>query len=467
MFKEDQVLSYSFRSFISLLEDKGDLIRVKREVDLNYDLASILWNFEKEGKAVLFENVKEKSFSAVGGLFQNLSRIHLGLNIPGKFNPEKISDKIGLALKNPIPYLTVESSPAKEVIEKGEDVNLNDLPIPIFFEEDAGPYITAGVCIVKHLDTVILNMGIYRIQVLDKNSIVIYGNPLSDIRKIYSMAEAKSYTNIEIAVAIGVDPAVLFAAILKPRTNLSELEIAGSLKGEPIKVVKCETVDLMVPCDAEIVLEGKVHVKKKVPEGPFSEIGGYYGKSLSPITEITALYHRKDSIFHAIMPGPSTEHFTLINIINFGMKKAIFRRLKAIFNDITNINVIWSPSTGTMMKLIISMSKTSEDAPKKILETAFNLKVGGTPISSFIKQVIIVDDDINIYEPVEVEWAINSRTPDESRILVLPNIRSWHLDCAVRSDGCSVRLGVDATKPLGKYERLKKVKIAENMSLGE
>jgi 2,5-furandicarboxylate decarboxylase 1 len=417
-----------------------------------------MWKFEKSSKAVFFEKVIGKQMPVAGNLFQNKSRICMALGMPKNCSTEALNERVGSALKNPITPETVENSLVKQVILRGEEARLEKFPIPTFFEGDAGSYITAGACIVRHLNGS-MNMGIYRIQVLDGKRLAIHASPRSDLYRIFLKKETEGSETLETAIAIGVEPATIFAAILKPLPGVSEFNVAGALKGEPIKITECETVDLMVPCEAEIVLEGEIRLKEKISEGPFGEIGGYYGTSISPVMEITAIYYRKQPIFHVILPGPSSEHFTLINLANIGIKKSVLKKLKEKFSSVKDLNLVWSPSTGTMMKLIISLeNKGSDIEPREILETVFNLKVREMTVGSFVKQVVVVDEDVNIYDSSEVEWAVNTRTPNEKRIIVIPNFQSWNNDYAAE-DGCSVRFGIDATKSLNKRKKFEKVQI--------
>jgi len=455
---------HSFRSFIRLLEEKGELLKVKEEVNPKYEVTSILWKNEKSGKATLFEKVKGKNIPLIGGLYLNPNRIGLALNLQMEEEDKKsvyrkLDKLIRSAILKPKPCINVKSGPVKEEIKKGKDVDLRNLPIPTFFRGDKSPYITAGVCIAKNPETETLNLGLYRVQVRGKNKIVVYGSPESDLSTIYSIAERKGYNHLDLAIAIGVEPSILISAISKIPKNVSELEVAGVLKGEPIRLVECETVNLKIPYDAEIVLEGKVKLKEKVEEGPFGEFSGYYSSSLSPLTIVTAISHRSNPFFHAVLPGPSKEHFTLMGLINIRLEQKIFTSLKSRFKGIRKLNLLWSFETGNSMSLFISLRKQNEEEPKRILKEVFRLKVGGKPVSNFVKRVVVVDEDVDVYSLSDVEWAVSSRLLDKSQIYILPKVKGWSFERGVGLRKTSIRIGFDATKPLEEKEKFRRVKL--------
>ncbi len=453
-------MPYDFRSFIKLLEEENKLVRVKREVDPKYELGAVLWRAEEQGKAVFFEKVKGKNIPVVGGLYQQIGRLGLALGFKEEeFGYKDFFELVNSAISKPTPPTEVGSGPVKEVVETGDDVDLEKLPVPTFFESDGGPYITAGVSIAKNPETNVLNLGVYRTQVHGKKEITVYGSAISNLGNIYKNIEEKGYESMDLAVAIGVDPVILASAVSKAPPNLSEFDVAGSLNGEPIKVVKGETVELTIPSNTEIVLEGKVNVKNKVSEGPIGEFSGYYGSSTSSIITITAVCHRENPWFQTILGGPAKEHYALINIINTMLNQTILEGLKSKFESVKDANLVWAPSTGTMLKLVISMDKKNEREPREVIKTAFNLSAGLLPVNAFVKQIIVVDEDVDIRNPEDVEWATFSRLPDRSRMVIIPNVAAWRFECVTKPNGTSVRIGMDVTKPLKDREKFKRAKI--------
>lgn len=448
--KEDSGKGFDFRSFLSFLEKNGDLVRIKKVVDPKYELPAILWKFQPQKKAVLFEKVKGSSIPAVGGLMQGIEKLGLALGLPvtKKFINLEETDFLNSALANPIPYKTVVKGPVKEVIKIGSEIDMSRLPVPTFFEDDSGRFITGGVGIARNPETGALNAGIYRIWVIGKDTITVNASGNSDLAYIYKTAE-KLGEELSIAVAIGVDPAVLFAATKKTPRSVSELDVAGALKGEPIKVVECETSDLLIPANAEIVIEGKVDFSKKV-SNKLGEAAGYYGINTNPVTKVTAVTHRHDAIFYTVLAGPSVEHRTLGSLSN---------KVKPFIQEIMKKHPVVQKAhpviIGTMLHLIISIEKKSDEEPMELIKKIFQTTVGPMPVSKFIKRIVVVDDDIDIYDQNDVEWAVWSRVGDAGKIFILPDVVSFETDLAAK-DGKSVRVGIDATKDLDDSEKLKR-----------
>jgi len=260
-------------------------------------------------------------------------------------------------------------------------------------------------------------------------------------------------------VAIGVPPAVILASYFSAPPEVSELGIAGALMGEPLEVVKCETSDLVVPAYTEIVIEGKIDLDAKFNEGPITEVGGYYIGRKIPVTRVTAICHRSNPIFHAVLaghrPGHESIYYIKETLITFNPRKYSQLVLRALKSKFPNVRAVATAGYGAMQHLIISIDKKDEGEPEKIIRAAFSININGQPVSNLTKRITVVDaEDIDIRDLHEVEWAINSRLQNESRIIVIPNVKS-PLERAAKPDGTSVRLGIDATIPQITKEILK------------
>lgn len=448
-------MGFDFRSYIKYLEKNNALVRIKREVDPKFELPAILWKFQPQGKAVFFENVKGSKQPVAGGLLQGMERVRVSLGITPTKGSIQLDDTefLDAAVAHPLVHERVVGGPVKEVVKRGKDVDLTELPVPTFFEHDSGPFITGGVGITRNPETDILNAGIYRIFVMGKDTITVNAADLSDLSLIYKAAEEKG-EELSIAVAIGVDPALLVGAVAKSPGTISELDVAGALNGEPLKVVECETCDLWVPANAEIVIEGKVDFSNKVANN-LGEIAGYYGSSINPVTRITAITYRHDAIFYVILAGPTVEHITLGSLVFNKRKKSIINGLMREFPIIREANAV---AIGTSLHLILSIEKKNDEEPMKLIREIFQTTIGPVPISQFAKRIVVVDDDVDVFDQNDVEWAIWSRVADAAKILILPDMVSSKMDLAAKA-GKSVRVGIDATKDLGDAEKLKKAVI--------
>jgi len=448
------------------LERKKQLVRVKREVDLKYELAGVLWKTLKvRGPALLFEKVKGSNMPVVGGVLGTPRRLGFSLGLSeGDLIDEcltsvnwekqcKINQIIQRAISEPTPYKEVQSGPVKEVTE--DKVDLLKLPVPTWFEHDAGPYITGGVVIAKNPMSGVLNMGVYRIQIQGKDKLSIYARPGHDMHTIFKAAEERG-EEVDVAIAIGVDPPTLIAAALSVPPDISELSVAGTLRRTPLNVVPCEIVDLVVPANAEIVIEGKVDPKTKVKEGPFGEYTGFYSESFCPLAKVTTIYHRANPLFYVCLPGPKPGHEAFLCIPRLNLAHKILQKLKAKY---WNVEAVAFSGYGILDHLIVSINKKSEEEPVAIINEIFNMDINGEPVASRVKRITVVDaEDVDIHNLEEVEFAINMCTRDRSSVVVIPNVQS-PLDI-IAKDGLSIRLGIDATKPLATKTRIgKKVKI--------
>jgi 2,5-furandicarboxylate decarboxylase 1 len=448
----DPKMGFTLRSFIALLEQRGELVRIKKEVNPRFELPAILWKFQSQRKAVLFEKVKDSEHPVVGGVLQGMDQIGLSLGITPTRDFLHLEDTafFDSALSHPLTPELVDTGPVKEVVTKGKDINLARLPVPTFFEHDSGPFITGGVGITRNPETGALNAGIYRILILGEDTLTVNAANISDLSVIYKTAEQRG-AEIPIAVIIGVETSIMLTAAAKVPVTISELDVAGAIEGKSLKVVKCETSDLLVPAHAEIVIEGKVDFSKKVANN-LGEAAGYYGSSINPVTKVTAITHRKDAIFYTILAGPSVEHLTLAAFSFNNRKKTIINEFKKKFPDIKNANLL---GIGTSLHLIIAIDKKDAEQPEKLIKELYHASIGSTSVSQLIRRIVVVDEDVDIYDQNDVEWAIWSRVGAASKILNVTNVKNVGMDSAAKADN-AVRMGIDATKDLDKTEKLRR-----------
>jgi 4-hydroxy-3-polyprenylbenzoate decarboxylase len=294
------------REFLSLLETNNELARVSKEVNTSpCEVSAILDRLQKlNGKAVIFETLRNYDIPLCANVLGTLNRVSMALETSENqaleaWTKRKIS-------KWPVPLKVSEGS-CKEAIIKQDDIDLNRFPILKWNPLDAAPYVTLGALISKDPETGDRNVGIYRLMVQGKNQFGV--NLLEGHHALvhYLKAEAKDQL-LEVAVCIGLDPAVLLAAAADLKLGEDELAFAGALRREQVKIVQCETVDLEVPASSEIVFEGIIPPKIRMLEGPFGESKGYYAKAFCrPILKLTAVTHRKDPIYQATYVGKQTK----------------------------------------------------------------------------------------------------------------------------------------------------------------
>jgi len=447
-------VAHDLRSFAQLLESSGELIRIKREVEPRFELPALLEQLEQQRKAFIFENVSGAKFPLIGGLLDSATRLGMaiGQDVSQGYDHRNHAAAYGAAAAAPIPHVVVSEAPVKANVISSDRINLADLPVPTFFELDSGAFITGAVGISKDPADGRLNMGFYRGLVTGEQQVVVNASSMSDLRKIYAQAQ-ESGEPMPIAIAIGVPPALLMAASGKTPPGVSELDVAGGLMGQPVEMVKCETSDLLVPATAEIIIEGVVDFSNMV-ENTLGEFAGQYGPETAPTTKVTAITHRDDAMFYSIMAGRNPEHNTIGAISTYGMQRIIEGNLREQFPNIKDINVACEPKLGAMLHMFISIDKRDDDEPRRLLEAAFKATAGIFPVSMITKRIIVVDDDIDVYNLEEVEWAVWTRLSTEAKVMTLANVKSWELERCVNENMESVRVGIDGTMDMDAVDKL-------------
>ncbi len=446
---------HDLRSFIRLLQERGELVRISREVDPKFEMPAVMGALEQQRKAFMFENVRGAKFPVVGGLLNKLERFGLALGYAGKqaFTDLEFDQLLENAKANALAPVTVAKAPSQSVVLSGAEINLHELPVPTFFELDTGPFITAAIGTTRDPETGIQNVGVYRTLIIDRDRCIINASSMSDLRRHYAAWEKRSEP-MPIAIALGVDPAMLTAAACKLPPNHCEYEMGGALQGKPMELVQCLSSDLLVPAQAEIIIEGHVDFSQRV-ENLLGEFAGQYGPETAPATQVMHITHRPEAMFYSIMAGRNPEHNTLGSVAVYGVQRSIAEALtEAVPDGIKDVHVYLQPGLGTLAHVVVAIDKRSDDQPREIIEKAF---AGGGhifPMSKITKRVIVVDDDIDVRNWDDVEWAIWNRAATHHKHLVIPEVESWELERAAKAGQKSVRLGVDATMDLEDVDKL-------------
>jgi UbiD family decarboxylase len=435
------------REFIGELEEAGELHRIKTQVDWDLELSAIMRKvFEKDGPACLFENVKGSDFSVFSGGFFRAKKYGIAVGAPP--DVRSILKMMLKATENPIAPVMVADGPCKENIDVGDKINLEKFPVPRWFHLDGGRYIgTLGAIITKDPDTGIRNMGVYRQQIAGKNRLGMLATQQCGINlQKYRIRKMP----MPIATAIGVPPSVLAAAIVRAPYREDELGIAGGIMGEPVPLVKCETIDLEVPANSEIVIEGEIPPDADlwVEEGPFGEFTGCCSSvhsEIKPVVNVTAVTYRNNPIFQGCSPGiPPNEETTFREI---GTTVGAWRNiLKA---GVPGVKEVYATEMGCAeFVIVVSMDQQYYlGNAREVIEAVF-ATVGKTT-----KWVIVVDDDIDIFDRGQVEWALSVRVQPHRDIIITDDRHSGNpLDPSIHPNlrshpllARTSRIGIDAT----------------------
>ncbi|MEW6276375.1 MAG: UbiD family decarboxylase [Bacillota bacterium] len=429
----------SLRHWLSEIEKRGLLKQVNRRVSLKYELAAV--GKKADGRyALRFNNVEKATMPVVTGILGSRELIALAMGV----TREKVLDHFARAQANPgqCVLVSADDAPVKEKVT--HRVDLGSLPAPIHHEKDGGPYLTAGVLVAKDPVTGVRNVSIHRLQVLGPNRLGILILP-RHLFQFFRAAEAAGRP-LEVAVAIGLDPLLLLASQALTPPGCDEFTIAGALYGRPLELVKCETVDLEVPARAEIVLEGRLLPGVREMEGPFGEYPKYYGPaSPRPVVEVTAMSSCRDPIYHTIIPA-TMEHLLL------GAIPRESGLLQIIRNAVPNVvNVHLTPGGGCRYHVVVSIDKQNEGEAKNAIFAALSS-------SQEIKHVVVVDKDVDIFNSVDVEWAVATRCQAGRDVFIIERALGNRLDPS-SDDGLSDKMGIDATIPLnaesGRFEKIR------------
>ena len=456
-----------FRAFVEQLDAQGKLTRITREVDPRFELPGIMQLLDQRDQAYLFENVKGSSVPVIGGVLNDPARYAMlfGHEGEGEFSKDDFRVYLDQAEARAVPPVRVETGPVKEVVESGDQVRLTDLPVPTYFELDTGPFITAGVGIARDPETGIQNMGTYRTLILNDRECVISASLMNDLHKIYMKYKA-SGEPMPIALVLGVQPAVQISAPAKTPLGHSELDLAGGFQGEPIELVQCETSDLLVPANAEMVIEGTVDFSRSI-DNNHGEFHDLYGEASGPVTRVDAITHRKDYMFYALLGGRSKEHNGLGTISVYGIKDALAAAVAATVPEAKKVAVHFNPLRGALCHIGIAIDKESDEQPGDIIQRVFAADAGPFPISMLTRRVVVVDTDVNVDDWDDVEWAIWTRVADDNRYILIPKVVSWEVDRAADDEHRSLRMGVDATMAFDRRKELVRPQIegVENLKL--
>ena len=418
----------SFRDYIHTLRKNDELIEVSKAVDLRNVAALVA----KADKALLFKNVSGYSMPVVSGLLQSRNRIALGMGVPY----ENIADKLRGAMDKPIKPKRVANAPVKEVIVTGKKVNIYDLPVPVFSVMDGGPMITGGVIIAEDPELG-MNAGIYRLMLKERNITGIDIVTPNNMRKFAERALARKKP-LPVSISIGTHPYELVSSTFKANLGVNELTFAGGLRNEPLRLADGETVPVPCIADAEIVLEGEILPEGWVhPEGPFCEFNRLMGGlHMNPRVRIKSMMHRKYAMYYALQM-PWENIWMSAPIYEAAAQRVLFEA------GVQTIAINVTPGGCCHWHIVASIKKQPGDGKNAIMAL---LSIAD------IKHVTIVDDDIDVFDPVDVEWAVATRVQADRDVLIVSNARAKPLDPSLPLPihgkiPTTAKMGIDATIP--------------------
>ena len=438
--------------FVEKLEKAGELRRIKTQVDANLEIAEILRRvMYSNGPALFFENVKNHDMPVLGNAFGSLKRLELGLetsdfteigqrivdmtkmDIPaGLFN--KIKKLPELAKMTDIAPKLQKSGPVTELFD--DSPSFEKIPILKTWHKDAGHFITFGLVATKHPETEIRNLGVYRMQVLDKTHAIMHWQKHKRGAHHYDMKKDAGQ-KIEVAVVIGADPATVYSAVAPVPEGLDKYLFAGIVRKTGIKTVKCKTVDLEVPANAEIVLEGYVDPSDVRMEGPFGDHTGYYTPPEPyPVFTLTAIMRRQKPIYLTTIVGkPILEDAFIGKVI----ERSFLPLIRMFQPEVVDFAM---PAAGWFQGMaIISIKKRYPGQARKVM-----MGLWGLGQLALTKIFIVLDDDVNVHDMDDVIWAMTTRVDAARDVMIIDHTPTDTLDPASPLLNLGSKLGIDATQ---------------------
>ncbi len=417
-----------------MLDRKGQLQQIKTALSKNYQVAAVLKKLEP--LPVLFNQVSEAKFRVAGNLLSSKAAFadYFGVQV------SQIIPLLNQAIERHSPCQRVEQAVCQEVVI--QDPDLDALPILRHFPGDGGNYITSGVVVARHPKWG-QNLDFHRFMQFSATEMA-----LRVVRSRHFDQFLQDQKQLDVAVCIGNAPGVLVAGAISVEMGLDELEIANAL--EPLQVVHARTVDVWLPAESEFVLEGTVYLDQRHPEGPFVDLTETIDIiRQEPVFQVKTITHRKDAIWHALLPG-ALEHKLLMGMPR---EPTIFKQVNQLVKCL-DVNI--SPGGCSWLHAIVQIEKKAEDDGIKAIQAAF---AGHRSC----KHVFVVDQDIDIYDPLAVEWALATRFQGDRQMVVQPREQGSSLDPSAHPEThATTKIGFDLTKPLrAKGKNFEKVKFPD------
>jgi 4-hydroxy-3-polyprenylbenzoate decarboxylase len=449
------------REFIALLEQRGELVRIKQEVDPYLEMTEVSdRTLRAKGPALLFENPKGYDVPVLCNLFGTPDRVALGMGQEDVSALRDVGELLAF-LKEPeppkglldlwekrhdfkqvlnMPVKVVKKAPCQQVVLEGDQVDLDKLPIQTCWPGDAAPLVTWALAVTRGPDKERQNLGIYRMQKIAKNKLIMrwlaHRGGALDYRAFRKKNPGKPYP---VAIALGADPATTLGAVTPVPDTLSEYAFAGLLRGEKTQVVKCLGNDLQVPASAEYILEGFLH-GDEAEEGPFGDHTGYYNEvETFPVFTIDRITHRENPIYHSTYTGRPPDEPAILGV---ALNEVFVPILKKQFPEIVDF---YLPPEGCSYRMaVVSMQKQYPGHAKRVMMGVW----------SFLRQfmytkfVIVTDDDVDVRNWEDVIWAMTTRMDPVRDTVMIENTPIDYLDFASPVSGLGSKMGLDATNKM-------------------
>jgi 4-hydroxy-3-polyprenylbenzoate decarboxylase/2,5-furandicarboxylate decarboxylase 1 len=434
-----------FREFLAALRDHGELVDIDRPVKLEFEVAKAMRkSASAQGPALLFKQ-NGTAFPLVGGVYNSRAKALIAL----QSTEDQVFQRVLEGLERRIKPVRVDKAPVHQNVILDDKVDLTRIPVPKYSPDDGGPYITCGIVVSRDPETQVPDIGHYRFEVVDGQSLTFMALPNHRLAKHIAKARALGHKTFRAAILVGVDPLIAYACPIQVPDSTDDFEVAGGLRGAPIELVKAKTVDLEVPAHAEFVIEFEADLRgRTVMEGPLGEFTGFYtGAAPQPLARITAVTHRDDATFQALLTGvPPTENHILKQL---PYEASFLAQMQRQFPTIEKVAI--PSSGGVASRVVFSIKQRFAGEARTALLAAMTSNIRP-------KVVIAVDPDIDVHDPVQVDWAMSFRMQPARDLVVVDAMPAGTLDPSTDHTQPQSRrfgsvVGIDAAFPYGSILR--------------
>jgi 2,5-furandicarboxylate decarboxylase 1 len=430
-------MGQDLRSFVDAYERAfpGEVVHVAEPISTDFDVMALVLEYERRRRfpILLLEQVRGSDIPIVCNVVASRRALAFALGVP----------EAGLALeyarriKDPIKPVVVADPPFRQRVLTGPDLDLARLPIPTYFPGDAGRYLTAGLLVARDPETGVETEGYHRFQVKGRDRL---GVSLHSRRRMFEYQRRAETLKqpLPCAIALGVHPLVSMGSLAYPPPDVGKFEVVGGLFGEPLEVAPCATIDLQVPAAAEIVIEGQILPGVREPEGPFGEFTGYFSRrSTEHVFVATAIAMRERPWFQSIGSGRAGDHITTLGLVR---EAEIHNAVSRVIPNVTGVHVPLSGTSSFTAYVAIKQSRPGE--AKHVIPIVLG-------VDHYLKLVVVVDDDIDVFDESDVLWAIATRMQADRDLVTIAGSLGAMLDPSADDRGITAKLGIDATRPFG------------------
>ncbi|MBI1847158.1 MAG: UbiD family decarboxylase [Candidatus Rokubacteria bacterium] len=440
------------RSFVAAYEaaHPTEVVRVREPVSVEHDVMAVVLEYERRRRwpIVIFERVTGHDVPVICNVVASRRTLAFALGVP----EAHLAAEYARRIKDHVKPVVVAEAPCAAHVVTGDAVDLEALPAPVYFPGDAGRYLTAGMLVARDPETGVETEGYHRFQIKGRNRM---GVSLHSRRRMFEYArraEARGQA-LPCAVVLGLHPLVSMGSLAYPPAGVGKFEVVGGLLGEPLAVAPCRTIDLHVPASAEIVIEGEILPGVREPEGPFGEFTGYFSRrSTEHVFVAKAIATRERPWFQSIGSGRAGDHITTLGLVR---EAEILNAVSRVVPNVAGVHVPLSGTSSFTAYVAIKQSRPGE--AKHVIPIVLG-------VDHYLKLVIVVDDDVDVFDESDVLWAVATRMQADRDLVVISGSLGALLDPSADDRGLTAKLGIDATRAFGEPFAEKLVMPAERMA---